>query len=1721
MKKQFIQFLSAVLALCLTFGPLMPTASATETEPTTSVAVTEPATETTAAAQLQAEEGSITDYQTFLAKLKVLEGYAEQYAASNLNYNKNQLVLNFLRTGVDRYNDGNWTTLAGEEITGFAAYVRELDAANGTTAMDLKNVEFFTLPNGDQVDFGHMFGTMNISWVNAGSSDLAGWAGDLCDLLLFSHNYGSVPAGTVEEMAAYILANCFGVDADDAFGMDDFYGDMDAYYLIAQLKAGKSMSEAAEAYFVASLSDAQRSAYFMNNRFSGLQTQEDVRNAVYNTYSADLGIQVLEASRELSALTDLRTAACYAFADYLYQQGGHLLEEPVVTEPTTEPTTETTEPATEATTEATEPDGNPYYEVFSSSNSTLAPGITQSINYALTADNKQIVYFIATVDVNREDVTIMANYRDNDPSKGWGMQRVTDQAAAMLKRHTDPSDPANYIENFKVVVATNGDGYNMSTGEPGGLLVMKGVKWHDVDKDGFFAILKDGTAMIGTQAEFAAYEDQIQEAIGGFGAVLVKDGEIVVAPSSDYQSSRASRTAIGITAEGKVVMMVMDGRQEPYSAGGSMIEIAQVMLEAGCVHAINLDGGGSSTYASKPEGGDSLVLVNSPSDGYQRSVSASLVAVSTAKSSNEFEYANISSEYDYLTAGTSIELSAVGVSNTGNAAQIPEGAVWQVTDGSIGSITADGVFTAADYGDATVQLVHDGNVIGEKVLHVVIPDAISVEGDHVKAIFGVPTPIPLQAFYNGNPVAINAYDVLIGTDPENAGVFDGLVFTGNEEVGVREAMAAALLLTNEEVFTVFTITMYKNGEAVFDFNDVTGGDRQLAWNRDVTNSITKDDLLYQIDDPAKSMDISYVFALDMKAIEIPEQLEEITYMLPGADTGATAWDFLLQLAERVSVLTEVRVTVNLDPDLDVDISGMTLHNEYFYLKSAELDENNVLTIIGGWIDQTQAIDPSTANPVCILSGIKATPKADAPWDEADQLNIANEGVVSYRIYLRASSLYSFACIEANQQKFGLLPYSSNEVLYNGGPEKGASFGTTYASFSDSFVLDKTVRNGWENVDSALYYYVDNVTLKNGVYMLPSYEDASVKHIYRFDENGLCEGAVTGLVEVNGGLYYAIAGAPQTGWRAIADSTGKTSYYFFNTATRKAVNGYCKVAGYYYTFEDHKLVKGQLVTTDKGVRYMWAGAWVSQEWVTVDGNTYYFGRDEYAVTGLGYRYSPEGVWTYYCMDENGVWLKNYTGFYDYEGHTYWIENGIVNNYPGIIVVDGYFYYFEYGGHMVKNCAYWPSKTNGYFETTRRYTFDAQGRMVDPPVPVPGTESTEPTVDPSETESSATTAPTTQPTTEATEPSTAPVKNGIYEENGSLYYYENGKRTYAGIIAIDGYFYYVRTSGELAHDCAYWPTKTNGYFTTTRRYTFDSQGRMIDPPVTPPGAAEPTEPSTEATEPTAAVKNGIVEEEGGYWYYVNDVRTFGGLLHIDGSYYYANTDGQLVTNSSYWVSKTNGLLPEGSYSFDYMGRMINPPAGDEEIPEETQPVKNGIYEENGSLYYYVNGKRNYAGLIVIDGYFYYVKTSGEVAHDCQYWPTKTNDYFTTTRRYTFDSQGRMIDPPVTPPGATEPSEPSTEATEAPETTQPTEPEATEPVKNGIVEENGSLYYYVNGKLNYAGLIVIDGYFYYVRTSGELAHDCKYWPTKTNGHFVTTRQYTFDSQGRMVDPPVEPAV
>lgn len=89
----------------------------------------------------------------------------------------------------------------------------------------------------------------------------------------------------------------------------------------------------------------------------------------------------------------------------------------------------------------------------------------------------------------------------------------------------------------------------------------------------------------------------VTSAIGG-SPVLLKDGAINITDSEeliaiDNTSSRA-RSAIGHTADGKVVLLAVEGNNPDGGAGLNLQELAELMKEMGCTAALNLDGGGST-----------------------------------------------------------------------------------------------------------------------------------------------------------------------------------------------------------------------------------------------------------------------------------------------------------------------------------------------------------------------------------------------------------------------------------------------------------------------------------------------------------------------------------------------------------------------------------------------------------------------------------------------------------------------------------------------------------------------------------------------------------------------------------------------------------------------------------------------------------------------------------------------------------------------------------------------------------------------------------------------------------------------------------------------------------------------------------------------------------------------------------------------------------------------
>ena len=300
--------------------------------------------------------------------------------------------------------------------------------------------------------------------------------------------------------------------------------------------------------------------------------------------------------------------------------------------------------------------------------------------------------------------------------------------------------------------------------------------------------------------------------------------------------------------------------------------------------------------------------------------------------------------------------------------------------------------------------------------------------------------------------------------------------------------------------------------------------------------------------------------------------------------------------------------------------------------------------------------------------------------------------------------------------------------------------------------------------------------------------------------------------------------------------------------------------------------------------------------------------------------PDRESALFVFDENGVFQKDQCGVYDDNGVTRWINNGMLVWHAGLVKDGDDYRYFKRNG-MVTSVETYVAKTNDLLPAAK-YTFDAEGKLMK--------------------------------------------LEGLHEDlNGNLCYYVDYVKNYAGLVEVDGSYYYIASDLKAVKNCTYYVTKTNdlkpaGY------YTFDVDGKMV-------------------------IKSGLVEENGDLYYYVDGAKTAAGLIEWEGNYYYIASNLKAVKGARHYIfaDKANGLKAAGWYWFNADGTMF----------------LEGIREENGTKYYYKDGVKNYAGLIEISGEYYYVKSDCSVVCDRSYYVTKSNGLMPSAT-YTFDADGKMV-------------------------------------------------------------------------------------------------------------------
>ena len=143
---------------------------------------------------------------------------------------------------------------------------------------------------------------------------------------------------------------------------------------------------------------------------------------------------------------------------------------------------------------------------------------------------------------------------------------------------------------------------------------------HGVNADALARVRKgDRIAVNQTLGSRKADEARL---VVGAGPLLLENGQVNVrireeAIAPDIAFGRAPRTGAGVTADGTVLLMIVDGRSQ-YSAGMTLKEFAQYLKRFGAVSAVNFDGGGSSEMVLDGK------VMNRPSDGSERPIGIGL-----------------------------------------------------------------------------------------------------------------------------------------------------------------------------------------------------------------------------------------------------------------------------------------------------------------------------------------------------------------------------------------------------------------------------------------------------------------------------------------------------------------------------------------------------------------------------------------------------------------------------------------------------------------------------------------------------------------------------------------------------------------------------------------------------------------------------------------------------------------------------------------------------------------------------------------------------------------------------------------------------------------------------------------------------------------------------------------------------------------------------------------
>jgi len=181
----------------------------------------------------------------------------------------------------------------------------------------------------------------------------------------------------------------------------------------------------------------------------------------------------------------------------------------------------------------------------------------------------------------------------------------------------------NSASEHDAILAINGDYYGFRSD---GILIRNGVIYRDSGTRDGMAFYSDGRVEVYDETTTKA-QTLLDAGVWNtlsFGPALVNNSKVLSGidqvevdtnVGNHSIQGKQPRTAVGWVETNHLKLVVVDGRNEGYSRGVTMSELAQIMADLGCACAYNIDGGGSSAMYFNGS------IINQPSNGGERDTS--------------------------------------------------------------------------------------------------------------------------------------------------------------------------------------------------------------------------------------------------------------------------------------------------------------------------------------------------------------------------------------------------------------------------------------------------------------------------------------------------------------------------------------------------------------------------------------------------------------------------------------------------------------------------------------------------------------------------------------------------------------------------------------------------------------------------------------------------------------------------------------------------------------------------------------------------------------------------------------------------------------------------------------------------------------------------------------------------------------------------------------------